>query len=82
VSGDHTITGHDLLGHPEVTASMRHERICLFESAGIEQKGDALAGRQLTGFSLASKALLAAAGFGLTPHVGQLRQRISSRVHA
>ena len=76
VSGDDAVAGNDLIGHAEIAATVRDERVGFFEAVGIEQEGDAFAGRQLARLAVSAKAILASAGFGLAAHVRQPPQRI------
>jgi hypothetical protein len=71
VSGYDAVAGNDLIGHAEIAATVRDERVGLFEAVWIEQEGDALAGRQLARLAVSPKAILASAGFGLAAHVRQ-----------
>jgi hypothetical protein len=50
---------------------VRDELVDLFERAGIEQKVDALARRQLPGFALAAKPLFTAAEFRAPIKIGE-----------
>ena len=61
VAGDDTVTGHLLLGHAEVVAAVLLEHVPLFESTGVEQQLDALAGCQLALLVLCVDAPLTAA---------------------
>src|SRR5438132_1213421 len=71
VAGDDPVARNDLLRHPEVETAVRHVLVDLFEGAGIEEKIDALARRQLARFALAAKPLLAAAQLRAPIEIGE-----------
>ena len=76
VPGHDAVAGNDLLGHPEVAAAVGDELVDLFEAAGIEQRVDALAGREPPAVALALEPRLAAAELGAAVQVVEARLRI------
>ena len=63
IAGDEAVAKDDLVFHAEVGAAVRNQLIGLFKGAFIEQEIDALTGRHLALFVLASTALFTAARF-------------------
>src|SRR6185503_15298077 len=76
MAGDDTVAGHALRLHAEVVRPVDDESVQLLERAGIEQRVDALAGRQLPGGVLLGDALFAAAEAALGVAPPQLLQSL------
>jgi hypothetical protein len=69
VTRDDAVARHELRLHAEIVTAMDGQRVQLLKRAGVDQRLDALAGRELAGLVLLGDALLAAAlaGLGVAP---------------
>src|SRR5262249_36980540 len=76
VAGHHAVTRHFLVLHAEIDRAMLDEHVVFFERAGIEQRIDALACRQLALGVLRLDAALAAAQARRRPAPLQLFQHL------
>ena len=64
MSGDDAVARDDLVGHPEIEASMCDELVDLFKRAGVEEQVDALARGELACGALALQALFSPSELG------------------
>ena len=76
MTADHAVAADALVLHAEITATVNHEAVELFEGVGVEQQIETLARGQLTGVVLALDASLAAAFAGFPLAALELRETI------
>jgi hypothetical protein len=76
MAGDDAVARDDLIGHPEIEATMCDEFVDFFEGVGIEQQIDALACGQLAGRTLALEAILASSKLGSSLEIVEPALRI------
>ena len=78
MAGDDPVAGNELvrIAHAEVAASMGDELVDLLKGARIEEHVDPLARRELAGFVLASKAVVAPPEFRAPFEIFEMFDRI------